>query len=75
MSLTTELTIYEAAEMPDDNGKATGAYKLIRKSLEAGAPYLLSCDHTHATATEALACSYFRDKKTSRSLSPLNALA
>ena len=63
MASSTDLTIYEALEVLDSNGKASSTYKMVRSSLEAGLPPFLYCDHTHATEKEALACSYFSDKK------------
>lgn len=59
LSRSTDLTLYEVCELLDDNKQGTGIFRLARKSLETGLPFVSYCDHTHRTADEANACTFF----------------
>jgi hypothetical protein len=63
MTRSTDLTLYEVGEMLDENRKPTGVFKLLRKSLEEGLPWLTYCSHMHATVEEASQCDYFIEKQ------------
>lgn len=56
---STNLTQYEICELLDDVKGGTGVFKLARKTLEEGLPFLSYCNHSHNSAAEADACAFF----------------